>query len=395
MIKINEQDFSWRIIDCYKNDDCIEAPYFKHPRIDINEYLLRHLSIAITNKCNLNCQYCYKSVRHDGHIYEIPSETVIHFIQDFNDLAINGNKLETVQLIGGEPTLHNNFIKICRAIVQMGLGLRISTNGTNSRILQSRELQEIYTTSNVEIRISLDDVPINECSGPRNGDTEIVGKNIHFLVNHGADVSVKAVISKKNIDHIPELLQYLENKGVKNFSYSSLYDLGQASNHNFYQDEYLSDIEIYKHLIQISRDNPELAHMLQANILFHMLTSIYVKRPPYYFTKFYTYVNYDGNIYPQDQLIFTRFKIGNVYSYDINKVVNKLRILKEKHEINKANCLECFGYPYCTKGNYGELFAIDQTLKSDFPTCNELRNLMEYMMKNREDSIRFLTSVYS
>ncbi len=392
MIKVDRNDFSWKFVD---NEEPLEKEsFFSKSRINIDEYLIRHMSIAITNKCNLSCEYCYKSVKHDGFIQEIPFEVIRHYIDDFAELDINGNKVETIQLIGGEPTLHDNFLDICRYIINKGIGLRISTNGTNTKILQSIEMQDLCNRGNIEFRISLDESPERYDRSLRNSNSDIICKNIKFLLQHKNDISVKSVITKQNIDYLPDFLGYLYRMGVENFSYSSLYNLGNASSSDFYKENYISDLEIYKKLLSICKIHPEYSSMLQANVIFHMLTSIFIKNPPYFFTKFYAYTNYDGNIYSQDQLIFRKFKIGNIYDYNINDIVENLRNMKLKYELHKESCTHCFGYPYCTKGNYGELYLRDNSMISEFPSCKDLKELMIYIMENYEASLHFLKSVF-
>lgn len=392
MIQIDKTNFTWKVTDNIETK--INNEEFDKPRINIEEYLIRHMSIAITNKCNLNCEYCYKSVKHDGRIYEIPYDIINKFIEKILTININGNRLETVQLIGGEPTLHKDFFKICELIVKNGLDLRISTNGTNTKVLCSPEMKKLYKTGHVEFRISLDETIENSFKIARTGNAEIVSKNINYLIIHGADVSVKSVITKQNVGDLKEILCYLYDLGVRNFSYSSLYNLGGASNKKFYKENYISDLEIYKKLLRICKYNPEYAPMIKATVAFHIMTSTFIKFPPYFFTKFYLYVNYDGNIYSQDQLNYEDFKLGNIYNYiNIEKIVASLKKMKLVHELEKESCKRCFAFPFCTKGNYGELYCADKTLAKDFPTCEDLKKFIEYIMCNSDESISFLKMI--
>ena len=95
MSKVNGYDFSRGIVDEVDNE---QEHAVSIARINIDEYLIRHLSIAVTNKCNLSCEYCYKSVQHDGCIMEIPFEKIRKYIDDFDSVEVHGNKVQTVQL---------------------------------------------------------------------------------------------------------------------------------------------------------------------------------------------------------------------------------------------------------------------------------------------------------
>lgn len=392
MIYVDRKDYTWRIVDTELDSNEL----FTKSRINIDEYLVKHASIAITNRCNLSCEYCYKSVKYDGCVKEIPFDVIKGFINDITEVNVKGNKIETIQLIGGEPTLHKDFYKICRLVIDKGLGLRISTNGTTSKILCSSEMEKIYKSGDLEFRISLDETLENEYKSVRNGSGKIVCQNIAYLIGHGANLSVKSVITKENIDDVPTILGYLYSIGVKNFSYSSLYNLGGAGNKKFYDSNYISDLTIYKKFLKVCSEHPEYAPMLKANVIFHMLTNIFIKFPPYFFTKFYLYANYDGNIYAQDQLIFDKFKIGNIYEYDnIGSIIEKLKDMKVQYELEKRSCLECFAYPYCTKGNYGELYLSDKSMESYFPTCSDIKGLVEYIITNNEESLNYLKMIFA
>lgn len=108
MIYVDRKDYTWRIVDTELDSN---EPFTKS-RINIDEYLVKHASIAITNRCNLSCEYCYKSVKYDGCVKEIPFDVIKGFINDITEINVKGNKIETIQLIGGEPTLHKDFIII-------------------------------------------------------------------------------------------------------------------------------------------------------------------------------------------------------------------------------------------------------------------------------------------
>lgn len=388
-IKVNREDYSW-FYDEVKHEKC--SGTFQKARIIIDEYLIKHISIGITNNCNLKCSYCYKSISSDKCLHEIPYDTIISYIDRLANMKINGNQLETVQLIGGEPTLHKDFLRICTYLKGKGLPIRVSTNGTNTKILQSLELENIYAKHPVEFRISLDDFDINKNTSSRGGDFKVIENNIKFLIGHGANISVKSVITKQNINDIPKILEYLSNLGVKAYSYSTLYNLGSATENAYYINNYVSDLDVFKKFEGIMKDSPEYIPMLQANIIYHILETLFIRKPNYFLTKFYLYVNYDGNIYAQDQLINCDYLLGNIYDGDLdyNKLIDDYKAIKLKKEIRKEGCLQCDCYPYCVKGNYGELYNVDPTLTVDFPTCDRIRKLIYYFIENADVARDFL-----
>lgn len=65
-------------------------------------------NIAITNYCNLKCSYCFA----DDMIHE-PNKNML--IEDYIKILkylVEKNNVTYLGIIGGEPTLHPNFIEI-------------------------------------------------------------------------------------------------------------------------------------------------------------------------------------------------------------------------------------------------------------------------------------------
>ena len=307
-------------------------------------------------------------------------------------ININGNKLKTVQLIGGEPTVHPNFLEICDFLGKKGLEIRISTNGI-SNILHSDEIVKLTRKYKILFRISLDDLDKVVNSYTRGNSYEAVINNIIFLVNNGANVSVKSVITQKNVDKLEDMLRFLSNLGVKQFTYSSLYKVGNASSDIYYNENYVSDLDIYKEIVKINEKNPELLSMLAASVPRFIIEKKFIRKP-YYFTKFFLYVNYDGNIYAQDQLPFKEYCIGNIYNLaSYEKQIKMLRYFKINKEIFKKSCINCEYNACCVKGNYGELYNIDPTLESRFPTCKDLILLIKEIEDNEETALSILTNM--
>lgn len=393
-IKVNRENYSW-FYDENVHENCTGK--FPNARVNVDEYLIKHISIGITNNCNLKCSYCYKSVHSDQCLHEIPYDVIVSYVEKLSKIVIDGNRLETVQLIGGEPTLHKDFLKICEYLMSKGLPIRVSTNGTNTKILQSEELKNIYSKHPMEFRISLDDFDIKKNSSSRGGDFKVIENNIKFLVEHGANLSVKSVITKQNLNDIPKMLEYLSSLGVKVYTYSTLYHLGNAADSTYYRNNYVSDLDVFQKFVEIMEASPEYIPMLQGNIIYHILETLFIRKPKYYLTRFYLYVNYDGNLYAQDQLINNDYLLGNIYEdhFDYEKLIYDYKEIKLANEIRKESCLTCDCYPYCVKGNYGELYDMDHTLQEEFPTCDRIRELIYYFMEHADIAKDFIIHLLS
>jgi molybdenum cofactor biosynthesis enzyme MoaA len=85
------------------------------------------LRIEITGKCNLLCKYCYNEKFNSSKVSsnELSFKEIKKLIEEGMALGINN-----VLLIGGEPLLHPEIIKILDYIKNKKLSLSITSNGT-------------------------------------------------------------------------------------------------------------------------------------------------------------------------------------------------------------------------------------------------------------------------
>lgn len=99
-----------------------------------------------TLRCNLSCDFCF-----NRSLPAVPDMSLKNCTAMFDRLIAVG--VTTVDIIGGEPTLHHQLIEMVHAAVERGLGVNISSNGTNVDVLE--ELLQIGI--NVSIGISIND----------------------------------------------------------------------------------------------------------------------------------------------------------------------------------------------------------------------------------------------
>ncbi|MFB2351241.1 hypothetical protein, partial [Priestia megaterium] len=62
----------------------------------------------------------------------------------------------TMQLFGGEPTLHSQFSDILTYIREKGIYVRVSTNAANVKLFQSGHFDKHFQDPEVEWRVSLE-----------------------------------------------------------------------------------------------------------------------------------------------------------------------------------------------------------------------------------------------
>ncbi|UCB60439.1 MAG: anaerobic ribonucleoside-triphosphate reductase activating protein [Candidatus Bathyarchaeota archaeon] len=78
--------------------------------------------------CNFRCPFCYNTALVTGaeEMPTVPSEEVVRY------LSKNRKWLDGVAITGGEPTIHGELPALCKRIKELGMGVKLDTNGTNS-----------------------------------------------------------------------------------------------------------------------------------------------------------------------------------------------------------------------------------------------------------------------
>jgi hypothetical protein len=93
--------------------------------------MVPHCVIEITQKCNLACRACYREKR--------DTTKSVEDILDDVTIIENHQKVHTISLAGGEPTLHPDLVEIVRRVKARGHRVSLVTNAvalTNEMLVQ-------------------------------------------------------------------------------------------------------------------------------------------------------------------------------------------------------------------------------------------------------------------
>jgi len=85
-------------------------------------------NIDLTNRCNLNCDFCFANARACGFVYEPGFDDIVRMLQVLRDEK--PVPTPAVQFSGGEPTMRDDLTEIIRQAKAMGFPqVQIATNG--------------------------------------------------------------------------------------------------------------------------------------------------------------------------------------------------------------------------------------------------------------------------
>jgi len=97
------------------------------------------LNIDLTNRCNLNCPWCFANANASGVLYEVTREQLDLMLKTARSIRPERNKV--IQYAGGEPTIHKDFLWAVKRAKEFGFTyVMVATNGLT--IARSREFAE-------------------------------------------------------------------------------------------------------------------------------------------------------------------------------------------------------------------------------------------------------------
>ncbi len=159
--------------------------------------MVEQLVLEITNRCPLNCKYCYIKKGKDF----LEKEKIFEIVDKFEPKRIN--------ISGGDPLLHRDFREIIKGLEKRGQNFNVLTSG----VLITGANVEAFR--GVEVQLTLD--------GPKEYHNKMRGKYtrvieaIKLLKAAGAEIEVATVLTRENIKHLDDTARILSELGVENW----------------------------------------------------------------------------------------------------------------------------------------------------------------------------------
>lgn len=178
--------------------------------VDMEGYVVCTL---FTNNCNFRCPFC-----HNGPLVLNKVDSPLDFNEILYYLTLRKNVLDGVCISGGEPTLMIDLPQYLKKIKELGLLIKLDTNGTNPEMLHKLIEEKLVDYIAMDIKNNLKDYPKTvgiEKLLFKNIENNIL-KSINILKNSHIKYEFRTTLVKEfhNDDNIKFLGELLKDSDI-------------------------------------------------------------------------------------------------------------------------------------------------------------------------------------
>jgi MoaA/NifB/PqqE/SkfB family radical SAM enzyme len=209
----------------------------KQYALEKNIHELKHLSVEITNACNLHCKHCYMNS-----VAEISDKCLSskEWIDFFKKLKNDFGKNIYIGISGGEPLLRKDIFDILQSLKDLKLKTSLVTNGV---LLDKQKVTQLNNLIE-SISISLDGFSDSHNYLRNENVYEKVLENIKMAIDDKTKyLVIKTTVYKKNIKDLDAFYEFLVGLGVSEWHVFPMEQLGRGKEN---QKELLSANEYEK-----------------------------------------------------------------------------------------------------------------------------------------------------
>ena len=357
--------------------------------------------VSITGKCNLKCRYCFYSDEMVA-LNDLTTEQWKQSIKKLGDA-----KLMRVTLTGGEPFARPDFFELVDSVIANKMRYSILTNGTlitEETINEFSKGKRRLRLDSIQISIDGSCAEVHNRNRPDSFDRAV--KGLRLLIKNGFPVTVRATISRHNMDDLEDMAAFLlEDIGLPSMTNNEASPIGSGCR---YSDEVALDqkeiLAVGKRLEKLQEKYPgrisaqagplaklrmyrEMEDAKKTGKLTNRWKMGYLSSCGGAFSKLA--VLHDGSVVPCSML--HALKMGSILTDNLLELWNDSRVIQEVRnrycipmsDIEK--CKNCAWVNYCNGGCPGIVQQMQNTIEApswrscyiNFLETNNLNNIYD------------------
>jgi len=353
--------------------------------------------LNVTNRCNLNCVYCYAKNKGEEEISENVFVETIKFLG-----KISGGRDSSILLTGGEPMLVWDkiftWIEKYRKAIPVNVTFALQSNGTLINKNNAAQLRK----ERVNVGISLDGSQEfhNMC---RTQSYELALQSIKILQKNKIQAGARITVTADSSSTTPDAIRYYVSQDIKHFTVGFVDPLGAAALRQEFLPTAKQRLRLCNEMLQICVDEFRKGNRIEilsvSQMIINLLTNL---RPsccpnsPCGAGVSLLGVDTNGDVYPCDYLFEPSMKLGNITQF--SKVLKNLDTCTSLQNLQNAHlgeCEQCPVFSICTGGCRIARLAYDR-MNGSFPNCGYMTTLVaDYAWKitNDEDTRKYAASI--
>ncbi len=327
------------------------------------------IAINLTYRCNLFCEHCYLDAaeKNAPHRHELKTGELI---QLFKEIAAKAPETLLV-LTGGEPLLRSDIFELIEAGSSEGLKMVLGTNGTT---IDAQCAEKLAASGLEGVGISLENTIAWEHDQFRGKDGAWLNSKqaVSFCKAAGLHVQLHTTVTKKNRNHLKQMVLFAKENGVNLLNFFFLVCTGRG--------EYLNDLTPDQYEVTLQEiaelQSTTKGLMVQARCAPHFKRVLYQRDPDSQYTKaqgydgggclaatHYCRIDPVGNVTPCPYMEAQAGNIREESFWDIWENSDLFhRLIEPKLE---GRCGDCEFDQLC-----GGCRARSATILDEDPTCN-------------------------
>lgn len=345
---------------------------------------VRSLSLAVAQKCNLGCTYCYAQ---EGSFGQEPRSMEHQVALDAVNLlfanAVSGDKVN-LTFLGGEPLLNRHLIRECTEFgetLSATTGVRISFSITTNGTLLTAEDGAFFEKHGFAVTISLDGIgDIHDSLRPYRGGQGSYDKIIEnvlplLAMQRQMQVSARVTVTPRNL-RLKETLDELLGLGFHSVGFSPMLHAPSGR-----EEMHAADLqEMLEQMIECGEEYEKRTIRGERYAFANVATAIQeihkgTHRPyPCGAGAGYFGVSAEGGLYACHRFV----EDDKAYFGDVQSGVNadtQTQWLQQRHVHTQSPCSGCWARYLCGGGCHHEV------IHRGRPACHYVRGWLDYSLK--------------